>query len=92
MQENRLLARAQIDSPGMPWRIVADAYREGLLICDTIEIGKVRMLLKREAGKWVAGTLLDDPQMNIDSMCVLDANTLSILDDTSRALRIYEFA
>ena len=92
MQQNGLLEHAPIDYPGMPWRIMADPHRECLLICDG-EKGKVRMLGKRGGqGKWVAGTLLDDPQMEIRSMCVLDANTLSIFDRKSSALRIYEFA
>ena len=93
MQQNGLLERAPIDSPGKPLLIVADPHRECLLISDAKEKGKVRMLGKRGGqGKWIAGTLLDDPQMEIRSMCVLDANTLSIFDAKSSALRIYEFA
>ena len=92
MQENRLLERATIDCPGMPLRIVTDVHRECLLIWDANETGKVRMLRKSDGGNWVAGTLLDAPHMEIRSMCVLDANRLSIFDANSSALRIYEFA
>ena len=90
MQDNKLLARTTIDYPGKPALIVLDAHREALLVRDLNKHGQVWMLRKRDAGKWAAHTLLDDPHIDIQSMCVLDGNKISIFDDKSAALRIYE--
>ena len=92
MSKNQLLERTKIDCPGKPQLIVLDADREALLVTDLDRRGQVTMLRKGDAGKWAARTLLDDPQMDILSMCLLDANTISIFDSKSSALRIYEFA
>ena len=69
-----------------------DKDRKALLVRDLDMSGQVTMLRKIDGGEWASRTLLDDPQMEIDSMCVLDANTLSIADRNMSALRIYEFA
>ena len=92
IQEDKLLERATIDCPGKPYLIVLDAHRKALLVRDLDRKGQVRMLRKIYGGEWTSRTLLNDPQMEIDSMCLLDANTLSIFDEKSSALRIYEFA
>ena len=72
--------------------IVLDAEREALFVADWFKPGQVTMLRKGAGGKWVRGTLLDDPKLKIQSMCVLDANRLSLFDANSSALLIYEFA
>ena len=92
MQDNKLLPGTTIDYHGKPWLIVLDSNREALLVRDGNKAGQVWMLRKGDAGKWAAHTLLDDPQMSIQSMCVLDGNAISIFDSKSRALRILEFA
>ena len=91
MQDNRLLARGTIEYTGKPLLLVPDADREALLVRDSDRFGQVRMLRKMAGGEWASRTLLVDQQMDIDSMCMLNANTLSIFDRKSRALRIYEF-
>ena len=92
MQDNQLLERAIIDCPCAPFLIVPNADRESLLVTDWDRRGQVTMMRKVDAGKWAARRLLDDPQLEIDSMCTLDSNTLSLFDRKSSALRIYEFA
>ena len=92
MQGNRLVARGLIRYSWKPTMGVLDAEREALFVGDWCNPGLVAMLRNGGAGIWEVRKLLDDRQMHIQSMCLLDANKLSLFDANYSALRIYEFA
>ena len=87
---DQLVQQATIACPGKPTIFVLDANREALIVRDGQLLGKVTMLLK-EGGKWTGRPLIDH-QMSIQSMCLISANTLSLYDGKSNALRIYDLA